>query len=204
MIIGVDFDNTLVTYDEVMHRAALERGLIRPETQKNKKDIRDEIRMTLDGEDAWTRLQAEVYGPRMAEAQLIPGVLGFFDLCRRNRVPTFIVSHKTEYAKFDKTGTNLRDAALEWMKRNGFFDEGGIGLNMHDVYFGSTRAEKIRHIIDLGCTHFIDDLEEVFEDAAFPVNVEKILFQPASQSSVTSDYHIFQDWRGICEYIFSK
>jgi len=204
MIIGVDFDNTLVTYDEVMYRVALERSLIHAAVPKNKKDIRDMIRLSSDGEDAWTKLQAEVYGPRMAEAQLVPGVVEFFDLCRRNRITTFIISHKTEYAKFDFTGTNLRLAALEWMRAHEFFDLKGINLNIHDVYFGATRAEKIRYIIDLGCTHFIDDLEEVFLDESFPPAVEKILFAPTTQNVQGDDYFVFQDWKGICEHIFTK
>jgi len=204
MIIGVDFDNTLVTYDEVMYRVALERSLIHAAVPKNKKDIRDMIRLLPDGEDAWTKLQAEVYGPRMAEAQLVAGVVEFFDLCRRNRITTFIISHKTEYAKFDNTGTNLRLAALEWMREHEFFDLKGINLNIHDVYFGATRAEKIRCIIDLGCTHFIDDLEEVFLDESFPPAVEKILFAPTKQNIQGDDYFVFQDWREICEHIFTK
>ncbi len=204
MIIGLDFDNTLVTYDEVMFNTALERGLISPKTPKNKKDIRDEIRLSPEGEDAWTKLQAEVYGPRMAEAQLIPGVLEFFDLCRQRRIATYIISHKTEYAKFDESNTNLRSAALEWMRQHGFFDPQKINLKIENVYFGSTRAEKIQHIIALECTHFIDDLEEVFLDVTFPSSVEKILFSSAVQKVAGCDYLVFQDWRGICEHLFRR
>lgn len=202
MIIGLDFDNTLVTYDEVMYDTALDRGLIASGTPKNKKDIRDQIRLSSDGEDAWTKLQAEVYGPRMAEAQLVPGVLEFFDLCRQKQIVTYIISHKTEYAKFDETGTNLREAALAWMRQHGFFDPAKINLKADDVYFGGSRSEKIQHIIDLGCTHFIDDLEEVFLDNAFPLTVEKILFSPSAPDVEGHGYLVFQDWRGICEYIF--
>ena len=33
-VLGIDFDNTLVSYDELIHRVALERGLIRDEAKE--------------------------------------------------------------------------------------------------------------------------------------------------------------------------
>jgi len=202
-IIGVDFDNTIVTYDEVMYRVANARGLISIGTPKNKKDIRDHIRLLPGGEDEWTRLQAVVYGPKMPEAQLIPGVRRFFQLCYQSNIKIYIISHKTEYAKFDETGTNLRSAAIEWIKRNGLFNARDIHLSPADVYFGSTREEKIAHIIRLGCTHFIDDLEEVFLNATFPANVEKILFSiDGVANTALQDVKIFDNWKAICGYFF--
>ena len=43
-------------------------------------------------------------------------------------------------------------------------------------------SERIRA---LGCTHFIDDLEEVFLEPSFPSDVHKILF--VSWSAVHDD-----------------
>ncbi len=36
-IIGVDFDNTIVSYDAIMHKAALKQGWIGPKLIKSKK-----------------------------------------------------------------------------------------------------------------------------------------------------------------------
>ena len=103
-IIGVDFDNTLISYDDVIYKLALERGLIDPKTEKIKKDIRDKIRQLPDGEIEWQKIQANVYGPGISDAVLIKGVSGFFRLCREYKFRTFIVSHKTDLASHDETG----------------------------------------------------------------------------------------------------
>jgi len=50
VIIGIDFDNTIASYDEPMHRLAVERGLISSGLPKNKKLIRDTIRALEDDE----------------------------------------------------------------------------------------------------------------------------------------------------------
>jgi len=70
------------------------------------------------------------------------------------------VSHKTEYGHFDPARVNLRDAALSWMRQQGFFRQDGFGLPIENVRFAATRSEKIEQIARLGFTHFIDDLPE--------------------------------------------
>jgi len=85
-IIGVDFDNTLVSYDDVMHRAAVQQGLIPSDMKKSKKDIRDRIRQLPNGEMKWQKLQAIVYGARMEEARLIDDVQTFFEFCKLYKV----------------------------------------------------------------------------------------------------------------------
>ncbi len=62
--IGIDFDNTIVTYDDLMYSLAMEMGLINPAVRKSKKLIRDNIRELPDGEIEWQKLQGLVYGPK--------------------------------------------------------------------------------------------------------------------------------------------
>ena len=69
----MDFDNTIVSYDAVMHTVALKQGWIDSQLKKNKKQILDHIRLTSDGERKWQQLQAIVYGKRIEEAQLMEG-----------------------------------------------------------------------------------------------------------------------------------
>jgi len=201
-IIGVDFDNTLVYYEDVMYSVALQYGLIRSGMRKSKKDIREKIRQLPNGEMEWQRLQAIVYGPRMGEAKLIDGVRMFFELCKQHRVVVYIISHKTEYARSDESGINLRVAALTWMRENGFFETDGMGMSLQDVYFESTRREKIDRIRQLGCTHFIDDLEETFLESSFPTNVEKILYAPHRQHSSLLGVRAVTTWKEINDYFF--
>lgn len=199
-IIGVDFDNTLVNYDDLMHAVALERGLIRADVRKNKKTIRDVIRQLPDGEIEWQRLQAILYGPRMGEAILADGAKTFFELCKQHKSVVYIISHKTEYAAFGETGTDLRTVAMTWMRDNGFFKADGLGLSPQIVYFESTRQEKIERIRHLRCTHFIDDLEETFLEDSFPANVEKILYTPHRQYSPPRGVRVLTTWKEISEY----
>lgn len=201
-IIGVDFDNTLVNYDELLHAVAIERGLIRKNVRKNKKTIRDVIRQLPDGEIDWQRLQAILYGPRMKEATLAEGATAFFKLCKMHQAPVYIISHKTEYAAYDETGTNLRTAAMDWMREHDFFKAQGLGLSPRDVYFASTRQEKIDQIRQRRCTHFIDDLEETFLEDSFPDNVERILYSPHPPRSSLSNARVFAAWKDISDDVF--
>jgi hypothetical protein len=201
-IIGVDFDNTVVGYDDLMHEMGVERGLIPPHFAKNKKQIRDSIRRSAGGDTEWQRVQSIVYGRRMAEARLIEGVQTFFRLCREHNVKASIISHKTEYANFDEAGINLRAAAIAWMAQNRFFDAAGSGLSQASVYFEPTRAAKIERIRRLGCTHFVDDLEETFLEESFPTDVEKILYAPDGRRSAPGGARAFISWEEISRYFF--
>lgn len=203
LLIGIDFDNTIASYDDILHKIAVSRGLILQDTPKTKKEIRDGIRRLPHGDIGWQRLQSIVYGSRMEEAKLMDGVQTFLDLCKRHKIPVRIVSHKTQYANFDETRTNLRVAALNWMKANRFFDSDGLGLFQSEVYFESTRLLKIERIRSLGCTHFVDDLEETFLEASFPANIEKILYAPHPQSSYPHGVKVFTSWKEISGHFFA-
>jgi len=200
-IIGVDFDNTLVSYDVALYTEALQRNLIRPGTSKYKQDIRDRIRELPGGEIEWRKLQGIMYGLRMEEARLIDGVEEVFGFCKQNRFKVYIVSHKSIHADQDSTRTNLRTAAFNWMEKNSFFEPDGLGLSRRDVYFESTRGEKVERIKALGCTHFIDDLEEIFMEPSFPQAVTKLLYAPRSRGLSLPDVLVFGNWKEIQSYL---
>src|SRR5580700_10713952 len=109
MRVGIDFDNTIASYDEPMHKWAMERGLISPTVPKNKKLIRDAIRELEDGESKWRSLQVFCYGPGMSNARPIFGVKEFLAACKACSVPVWIVSHKTEDANFGDPNVKLRE-----------------------------------------------------------------------------------------------
>lgn len=201
-LIGVDFDNTIVTYDDLLLRLALERGLINDRTRRGKKGIRDHIRTLPGGEIEWQRLQGIIYGARMDEARLIDGVRSFFQTCRLHHRRVCIISHKTEYAAYDDSRTNLRSAALAWMTRQGFFEPTGLGLRVDHVYFEDTRAAKIGRIRSLRCAHFVDDLEETFLEPSFPRNVQPILFSAHGDVNRVAGVRAFGTWAEIREYFF--
>lgn len=202
LVIGIDFDNTIANYDDVMYAIAVERGLLEARVKRHKRAIRDSIRQLANGETEWQRVQAVAYGPRMAEARLAEGVSAFLARCREYQAKIYVISHKTEYARLDETRTNLRVAALRWMDQNGFFGADGFGLVREQVYFEPTRGEKVKRIAYLRCTHFIDDLEETFLDASFPIDVERILYTPQPVGVPAGSVRLLGGWREIGEYLF--
>ena len=197
--VGIDFDNTLIGYDEVFCAAAQERGLLSGGFAGTKQEVRDAIRRLPQGEEAWQRLQGHVYGKGIAAAVLFDGAGAFLRRCRQAQCEVFIVSHKTELGHHDPDRINLRQAALGWMEAHGFFDPEGGAIARGNVYFEATRAEKLARIATLGCTHFIDDLPEVLTDPAFPPGVTRVLF---GSGGSRSDMAICANWREIAEAVF--
>ena len=262
--LGIDFDNTLVQYDALLHREARQRGLIPPRMMVCKREIRDWIRRLPEGEREWQRLQALMYGTKIKEARPAPGLAKFFACCKRHTAEVFIVSHKTRFAALDSStsstapparsgvpgragqgpvlgscsgvhlvpstvlgarqgrGTttlepprlggvglhepaiDLREAAMAWMRAHRFFDVDGFGLFPQHVYFESTRAEKITRIGRLGCTHFIDDLEETFLEPGFPQGIQKILYATAGHPRRLPDVRVVTSWQDMTEGLFDE
>ena len=204
MIVGIDFDNTIASYDELMHRLAVEWGLIPAGMLRNKKLIRDAIRALPDGESKWRGLQTYSYGPGMRDARPMEGVKEFLADCKARNIPVWIVSHKTEFANFGDPTVNLRAAALDWMQREGLLGSERFGVGRERVFFEDTRGEKIARIKALQITHFIDDLEETFLEDAFPQETTKILFAlHRSDDTLNQQLTSFATWPEIRQYLLA-
>jgi hypothetical protein len=201
--IGIDFDNTLVSYDNVFLRAAIDRKLLPEHFIGDKTEVRDSIRSRV-GDEQWAMLQAEVYGRRMAEAVMVEGARGFVAACRYNNATVFIVSHKTRIAAADPGGADLHIAAMAWMERNGFFRPEGLKFDSGDVFFEPTREAKCRRIAALECSHFIDDLEEVFREPSFPPGVERLLLYRGQGKLPQGPFTAFADWGVITKAVFPR
>jgi len=199
--IGIDFDNTLIDYSDVMYNTAMQFRLIDSNTKKNKKNIRDKIRRLTDGEIEWQKVQAYVYGKAINQAHLINGVKEFFNFCKNGSIGLAIISHKTQFAAQDTESIDLREKALQWMENHHFFDTQGLGLSKKQVYFESTREGKINRIRELGCAYFIDDLEETFFEESFPSNVIKILYDAYGEKDAVQNCIICRSWEEITQYI---
>ena len=159
MRIGIDFDNTIVSYGALFSQTAIALGYLTAPSA-GKTSVRDEVRTLAEGETKWRNLQAIVYGPAIADAPPFPGVREFLARARAAAAPLFLVSHKSRYAANGPEGVDLREAALGWLEANRLL--GDRGFARENVYFEDTRAAKIARLAALGCTHVIDDLAEVF------------------------------------------
>jgi len=183
-----------------MGRLAVERGLLPAGSVGGKKQIRDAIRLLPDGEKAWMRLQADVYGPGIAEGRMMEGAGAFLEECRRRSIPVHVVSHKTQYAAGGDGKTDLRTCALNWMRSQGFF--GALGVPEQNVYFEATRAEKVARIGRTGCSLFVDDLEETFLEPEFPAGIRKILYGASRWPGGPPDVECSATWDEITTIVF--
>src|SRR5262249_32890063 len=98
--IGIDFDNTLIDYDQVFRAFARERGRVGPDFSGGKDELRRAVRALPEGEEAWQRLQGAVYGSGIGGAVMFEGVDTFLRRARAAGHEVLIVSHKTEYGHF--------------------------------------------------------------------------------------------------------
>ena len=73
MRLGLDFDNTIISYDQLFLRVAVEKGLAPESVSPHKNAVRDYLRQ-VNKEEEWTRLQGEVYGGRILEAAPYDGM----------------------------------------------------------------------------------------------------------------------------------
>ncbi|MFO0823441.1 MAG: hypothetical protein U0792_10050 [Gemmataceae bacterium] len=175
MLIGLDFDNTIVRYDRLFHRLAVERGLVPASLAATKQAVRDFMRAN-GREDDWTELQGIAYGPRIVDAEPWPGVREFLGLCWDAGVQVAVVSHKTRHP-YRGEKHDLHAAAFRFLEAHGFHD---FGLPRDRVFLEPTLGEKLGRIGSLRCSAFIDDLPEVLGEAAFPKDVRRVLFDPAN------------------------
>ncbi|CCO23451.1 hypothetical protein [Maridesulfovibrio hydrothermalis] len=201
MLVGIDLDNTIIRYDKSLHRIALERGLIGTDIPMHKRAVRDEIRRVY-GDEEWQKLQVAIYGDSIGEAELVSGVWEFLLALEKAGHSFQIVSHKTRYPNYGKAKVDLRESALSFLEKKGFFSADGLNMKRHDIFFLSTREAKVEKIKDLGCELFIDDLEEVFAEPGFPSGVYKVLFSPENENYELDQVAVFSTFKQISDYTF--
>ena len=178
MRIGVDFDNTIACYDGAFHAAASERGLIPATLGGAKNDVRDFLNAN-GGKDAFTELQGYVYGARMDLASLYPGVREFFAQAGDDGHDILIVSHKTARPMMGPP-YDLHAAARGFLAANGIAGAGAL-IGDDQVFFETTKEQKIARIAALDLDAFVDDLPEILSMPGFPERTRGLLFDPDSR-----------------------
>src|SRR5579862_984073 len=101
MRIGIDFDNTIICYDEVFCDLAKSQQLVESHYQGSKRELRDRIRSLPEGDLVWQRIQGKAYGEYIYRAKMFAGFREFIAECNQHpNIEIFIVSHKTELGHF--------------------------------------------------------------------------------------------------------
>ncbi len=193
MRVGLDFDNTIVCYDEAFHQLAMESGAIPADLPRVKEKVKAYLQQR-GRNDFWTELQGLAYGPRMESAATFPGFENFLNIAKQHQAEIFIVSHRSPkpYSGLDY---DLHAAAKAWLHNRPWISSQQI--SMQNVYFEATKKEKIQRIADLKLDFFVDDLVEIFKDADFPQGLRKIHFRPGAESSPEPNLIHAKNWDDV-------
>ena len=194
--IGIDFDNTIVFYDNLFHKIALEKKLISVDFPKSKILIRNFLRKN-NKDELFTMIQAEVYGKRILEASPAPNVNLVIKELINLGWNVFIISHKSLYP-YKGPKYDLHKSAMLWLDKNKFFEDDNVGISRDKVYFNVTKEEKINKIDTLGCDYFIDDLPEIL--SLINKNTIKILYNPENNYKY-DEYIILNKWKNLIKIL---
>jgi hypothetical protein len=197
MIIGLDFDNTIVCYDQAIIKLSQSIPGLPPSIRRTKLGLRDHLRAT--GREAeWTAFQGTLYGPGMELAEPFEGALETMLQLIADRHRLVIISHRSR-APYAGPPHDLHAAARSWTAKR--LQSLGLFLSTLDhanaVNFLETREEKIAMIGKLACDVFVDDLPEVLNDEHFPFQTMPVLFDPAREHVATDNTHPMNDWRHL-------
>lgn len=149
-----------------------------------------------DREAQWTELQGIAYGRGMERAEPFAGALEFVRSALARGLTVKIISHRTKHPiKGDQT--DLHASALDWLRREGFVGTGALSVG--DVFFETSKENKLRRIGEQGCSVFLDDLPEVLDAELFPDGCEGWLFAPSGSDS--GRRQVVTDWPSFARII---
>ena len=195
IILGIDFDNTIVKYDKLFHTIAVEYDYIEEKVEKTKIAVRD----TMNSKGLrreFTRLQGEVYGKKIMMAEIAENLRPCLQELDSKHIKVVIISHKTRHP-IEGPKYDLRKAATNWLRANSIINNAKIGITEKDVYFANTKEEKAQIIKELGCDLFVDDLIEILR--MLPATCKKIHYsdKKTEESSIIN----MQDWKDLQKII---
>jgi hypothetical protein len=194
-MIGLDLDNTVVSYHRCFHALATVGKSLPPTVAVDKNAVRQFFRES-GRENEWTELQGIAYGAGMERAEAFEGALDFVRAAVGCGKSVKIISHRTMYPIVgDKT--DLHEAAMEWLKAAGFVGSGALAPE--DVFFEISKEAKMERIREEGCTVFLDDLPEILDAELFPDACEGWLFDPAGSSG--DRLRVVADWPSFSRLI---
>lgn len=198
MKIGLDFDNTIVRYDDVFYRVALEQGLIPANTPISKVSVRDYLR-SVGKEAYWTEMQGYVYGSRMDDVQPFSNVIETLLAARDAGWELFIVSHKTRYP-FMGPKYDLHEAARNWILTHLVID-GEPLIGSESINFREQKDSKVERVNELGCDVFLDDLPEILNATNFSDSIRGVLFDPDDHHTDFTSAKRVRSWFEFKEFL---
>jgi hypothetical protein len=174
MIVGFDFDNTIISYEKLFKKIAYKKKLVPKNIKPNKNSVKEYL-IKKNKEKEWTILQGEVYGRHIMDAKIHIGVKKIMELLSKNKIKFYIISHKTKFPYLGRK-INLHKAAKKWINKNILKNDNSINFSIKDIFFENSIKKKISRINKLKCNIYVDDLPKILE--LLPKDIKKILFTP--------------------------
>jgi len=198
MKIGLDFDNTIVCYDQAIATLAEECFDLPDQIPRTRLGLRDYLRSE-NREPEWTSFQGLLYGPGMRYAKPFDGAVSTMQQLASDGYELAIISHRSRYP-YAGPEYDLHDAAHNWiisqLHPNKIFD-----VPSQPVFFLETLEEKLKRVSDLSCDIFVDDLFTVLDSTDFPKSTLGILFDPANSVSHNQKVNRISSWPSLLTLI---
>ena len=157
MKIGIDLDNTIINYSEVLNSVAQNLAIIDNNWFGSKEELKSFLKTKENGLYLWERVQGLAYGKFIFEASLFPGVFRFLWLCNERKIEVHIISHKTILGHHDSEHFLLREQAKKFLTAKGILKKGAPENLIASLTFCDTREQKIKIIKAKNLDYFIDD-----------------------------------------------
>lgn len=206
MIIGIDFDNTIVSYSRSISVLAPEFFSDLPHSLPLTKASLKDYLLSNNRQYEWTEFQGLLYGPGMQHAVPFTNIFPILLSLKDAGFMLKIISHRTRYPYIGHQ-YDLHSHAFQWLNSHlksypGIFEE-PYNSTSNSLFFCETLDSKIATISNQGCHFFIDDLLSVLCHPSFPIHCKPILFIPNSDSISFRDSKIesFNSWYRLPELI---
>ena len=191
MKIGIDFDNTIICYDEVFKKISHEQKIF-PINLKKKEEIKKYI-IKKFSEKFWTFLQSLIYGEEIEFAKPFSNAKKTLSKLKKKH-DLFLVSHKSKFPYLGKR-INLIERANRWLVKNEFTKCKNSIFLSENIFFEKSIKKKIERIKKINCDIFIDDLKPLLD--SLPSTVLKIYFSQNSKAykkNTKQPHDIFSNW----------
>lgn len=195
MLIGLDFDNTIVSYKEAIVVLAKEYFDFPNDLPLTKVSLRDFLR-SKGQEDAWIKFQGLLYGPGMKYAVPYKDCVSSINELKRLGHELVIISHRSKYP-YSGDMYDLHEFAKDWICEN-LLDQ--ITAKDLPFFFLEKKQQKLEKIGHLSCDFFLDDLPSILQDKDFPENTMGILFSPDQKQSL-DNFHSIHQWTDLVDII---
>jgi hypothetical protein len=192
--IGLDLDNTIISYDKLIFQIAKKKYLFSNKFKNKNKDFFKKEIIKKKNEKEWTSFQSLIYGKYINRAKITKN---FYDSIFhiKNLYDFHIVSHKTKWSKEGKK-INLIRSAKEFLRRNHISFCKNSLIKKENIYFEDTIKKKIKRINKLGLNFYIDDLKKIL--TKLPKKIHKIYFNKEIDKKILT----INDWQYLQTIIF--